>query len=144
MGFPMMHGAHHHEERQWSEPYVRTYHGDGTRVVAIHMWPMVIFGWLLFALGVMVGTKRTMMMQRMGGGPGMGGMGMGMGHKPWMGAGMGMGHKPWMEGKMGGGCGPQQMMMHHHHHGHGTAECCKPHDGEKTQVGAPEETGGGI
>jgi hypothetical protein len=157
MGFPMMHGAHH--EKQWGEPYVRTYHGDGTRVVAVHMWPMMILAWLLFALGVMVGTKRTMMMQRMGGGhgmgmgmgmgpckPWMGGMGMGgmgMGAKPWMG-GMGMGGKPWMAGKgMGEECPP--WMMHHHHHGHGKSECCKPHDnGEKTTEAMPEQTEGGA
>ena len=106
MGFPMMH------QRQWSEPYVRTWHGDGTRIFQWHMWPMVLAAWLVFMMGVMVGSMRMMMMQRM--------MAGGMGSDMGMG---GAGPNPWMMAKM------RKKMMHHHHHGTGMSECCEQHGG---------------
>ena len=54
--------------------YVRTWHGDGTRLVLWHLWPMVGAAWLIFMLGAMMGTKSAMMRQQMMGAGGMGGM----------------------------------------------------------------------
>lgn len=114
----MMHG--HSMHRHWSEPYMRSWNSsDGSRIVAIHMWPMVFIGWVLFMLGVMVGVKKSMTMCQMGEGP----MGGGMMGKGMMGHGM-MGHggpgKMW---KMRMMHGPAHM-MHHHHHGAAQSECC--------------------
>lgn len=94
------------------------------------MWSMthgpilIMWGFMLFMLGMMMGKKKALMMCGMSGrmhgmGMGMGmsgmGMGMGMGHKcpaPWMHHGGMMGMKcpaPWKHQGGEGGAGPEDM-----------------------------------
>jgi hypothetical protein len=126
MHMPMMAGSHH--GRGWADPYVRTYQGEGTRIVMWHMWPMVLFGWMLFMLGMVMGAKKGMMAGMMGGRMGaMGGQGE-------CGGG----------GKMGmmGGMGMRKAMMQHHHHGQG-GPCCEPHGGQQYEREQDRPEGGG-
>lgn len=131
MGCPVMGGSRH------GSPYMQTWRGDDGRMVMFHMWPMMLIAWLLFMFGVMVGAKRSMMMQRMGTGMGMGPMGMGGMHGGKMGmGGMGMG-MGMMGGKMGKG-GPWM----HHHHGYGMGVCCEPHEGGEQEAEEKPEGAG--
>ncbi len=83
---------------------------------------ILLMAWIVFMLGVVVGSMRSMAMQSM---MGPRGMGMGMGG-------------PWMRGKMGMGYGK---MMHHHHHGGSGPCCCEPRgEGGQQQMGE----GGGM
>lgn len=112
---PRMHGSH------MGAPYVRSWHGEGTRLVLWHMWPMIAVGWLIFMLGAMMGTKSTAMKQQMMSGP----------CEP------GMGGPGWKRHMMGGQQGPGWMgrkgMMTHHHHGEASMPCTDPSCAEESE-----------
>lgn len=109
MHMPMTGGGH--------GQYVRSWHGEGTRLVVWHMWPMVFMAWMIFMVGMLFGAKKTVMMQGMSGMMGRGGGGM-------------------PHGMMG-----MRKMMHHHHGMGGPCGCGDA--GEQYDKGQDRPEGGG-
>lgn len=128
MGCPMMR-SYGHGMGGGEDAYVQTWRGDSGRYVMFHMWPMMLIAWMIFILGVMVGSKKAAMSEGMGGGMGM------MGGPCGQGGGMGYGKMAWKHKMMGGG----GRMMHHHHHGMG--EPCTCEKGEGGEEEKPEGQG---
>jgi hypothetical protein len=110
------------QHKAFGEPYVRTYHGEGTRILMVHMWPMIFFSWVLFMLGMLAGKvvgAKTVAAAMQGEG------GMQEVHHPMMG----------MRGRMMG----KKAMMSHHHHGHGGPCMCAEDNGRQTSSGEHEQ-----